>query len=70
MFGLGPTELVIIIALAVIIFGPSQLPKVAKSLGESMRSFREVKDSTDSMKSDLKKGLEDAVLGPKDENKK
>lgn len=69
MFGLGPTELVIILALAIIIFGPSQLPKVARSLGESMRSFREVKESTDNMKGDLKKGLEDAVIGPSDKKK-
>lgn len=69
MFGLGPTELVIILVLAIVIFGPSQLPKMAKSLGESVRSFRKVKDTTGNLQNDLKKELEEAVLGPPEEKK-
>jgi len=64
MFGLGPTELVIILIIALIIFGPSRLPKVAQSLGESVRNFREVKDSTTNIQKDVRKSIEDAVLGP------
>lgn len=64
MFGLGPTELVIILILAIVIFGPSRLPQVARTLGESTRSFRKVKESTDNLQDDLKKELEDVVLGP------
>jgi sec-independent protein translocase protein TatA len=64
MFGLGPTELVIILIIALIIFGPSRLPKVAQSLGDSVRNFREVKDSTANIQKDMRKSLEDAVLGP------
>jgi len=69
VLGLGPTELIIILVLALLIFGPRQLPKVAKSVGESVRSFKKVKESTDSIKDDLKKELEEAVLGPPEENK-
>ncbi|HID72365.1 TPA: twin-arginine translocase TatA/TatE family subunit [Candidatus Micrarchaeota archaeon] len=69
MLGLGPTELIIILVLALLIFGPRQLPKVAKSVGESVRSFKKVKESTDSIKDNLKKELEEAVLGPPEENK-
>ncbi len=41
MFGLGTTELLIIFAIAVLIFGASRLPGLGKGLGEGMRSFRD-----------------------------
>lgn len=63
MFGLGPTEMIIILVLAVLIFGPSRLPKVAQSVGESVRSFRKVKDATGDVQKNLQRELEDAVLG-------
>ena len=48
MFGIGPQELVIIGLLALIIFGPNSLPKMARDLGhfvaEARRSIDEFKD--------------------------
>ncbi|MBO8142623.1 MAG: twin-arginine translocase TatA/TatE family subunit [Firmicutes bacterium] len=53
MFGLGVTELVIILILALIIFGPGKLPEVGRALGRSIREFREagreVKDAAKSV---------------------
>lgn len=69
MFGLGPTELVIILIIALVIFGPSRLPKVAESLGETVRNFRQVKDSTSDIKKGVQKSLEDVVLGPSETKK-
>ena len=40
MFGLGWQELVIILVIALIIFGPKKLPELGKSLGQAIRSFR------------------------------
>ncbi len=40
VFGLGPTELVIILVIVLIIFGPSKLPQMGRSLGRSIREFR------------------------------
>jgi sec-independent protein translocase protein TatA len=37
---LGVTELAIIAAIAMLIFGPKQLPKFGKSMGEMVREFR------------------------------
>ena len=36
----GPVELAIIVGIALLLFGPSQLPKVARSLGSVIPSFR------------------------------
>jgi sec-independent protein translocase protein TatA len=55
MFGLGPTELVIILVIALIIFGPSRLPKVGQSVGQALRAFR---DSTTKVEEEVKKSLE------------
>lgn len=37
---LGPMELAIIFAIALLIFGPRQLPKLGRTLRESIREFR------------------------------
>ncbi len=38
---IGPTELLIILFLVVLIFGPGRLSKVGGELGKAIRSFRE-----------------------------
>jgi sec-independent protein translocase protein TatA len=37
---LGTTELLVILAIIVLIFGPSQIPKLSKMFGKSIKSFR------------------------------
>ncbi|MCD7883224.1 MAG: twin-arginine translocase TatA/TatE family subunit [Lachnospiraceae bacterium] len=38
---LGTTELLIILAIIIILFGPSQIPKLTKMIGKASKSFRE-----------------------------
>lgn len=45
MFGLGMPELLIVLVIAIVIFGPSKLPSLGKGIGEAIRG--------------LKKGLEE-----------
>ena len=41
MFGsLGMPELIVIFVVALVVFGPSKLPELGKSLGEAIRGFR------------------------------
>lgn len=40
MFGLQPTHLLIIVAVALFFFGPTRLPELARSLGKAMREFQ------------------------------
>ena len=41
MFGrLGPFELILILCIALIIFGPSKLPQEGRSLGQAIQEFK------------------------------
>lgn len=48
MFGLigslGPWELVLIMAIVLIIFGPGKLPQLAESMGKAIRSFKKAQE--------------------------
>ena len=40
MFGLGFWEVLLILAVALLVFGPARLPGLARSLGRGLREFR------------------------------
>ncbi len=42
MFGIGVPELLIILVIGLIIFGPGKLPEIGRGLGKSIREFRKV----------------------------
>ena len=45
MFGnIGFPELLIILVIALLIFGPKKLPEVGRSLGKALREFRKTSD--------------------------
>jgi len=41
---IGPTELIIVLVIALIVFGPRKLPELGKSLGAAMAQFRRASD--------------------------
>ncbi|MFZ5811446.1 MAG: Sec-independent protein translocase protein TatB, partial [Thermodesulfobacteriota bacterium] len=45
MFGIGTTELLVILVVALIVIGPSKLPDVMRTIGKGLAEFRRV--STD-----------------------
>ncbi len=44
---LGTTELLIILAIVIVLFGPSQIPKLTKTFGKSAKSFRDGMNEAD-----------------------
>ena len=49
----GPTELIIVLVVALIIFGPKRLPELGRSLGGGMRSFKDSVSGDDSRPDDV-----------------
>lgn len=47
MGGLGPTELIIILVIVVLLFGAKRLPDLASSMGKSIKEFRKASDEGD-----------------------
>ncbi|MFO7737139.1 MAG: twin-arginine translocase TatA/TatE family subunit [Desulfatiglandaceae bacterium] len=43
MFGLGPTELIIIAIIILLIFGAKRLPEIGKGMGGAIKEFKKVK---------------------------
>ena len=41
IFGMGPLELVLIVVVILIIFGPKNLPKIGSALGKTVKNVRE-----------------------------
>jgi len=60
MFGLGTTELIVILVLVLVIFGAGKLPEIGGALGKGIRSFRKAASERDEIdvtpRQDEKKG--------------
>lgn len=54
MFNVGPTELMVILVLALIVFGPKRLPEMGKSIGKGLKEFRKAQSD---IKREISEGL-------------
>jgi sec-independent protein translocase protein TatA len=59
MFGLGTSELIIILILVLIIFGAGKLPQVGKSLGQGLRNFKDGMKDGEKPENDKKDQIDD-----------
>jgi Tat protein translocase TatB subunit len=44
MFGIGTSEILIILLIALLVLGPNEIPKLAKTLGRGMRELERAKN--------------------------
>ena len=64
MFGLGINELLIILVIALIIFGPGRLPQIGSGLGKAIRDFKKGLGGDESAQAD-----KDEKVSKKDDSK-
>lgn len=58
--GLGLPELIVIFGIAVLVFGASRIPDIAKSLGKAIKEFKKAgQEITDDSKESTPEKLED-----------
>ena len=58
MFGIGFSELVLILVVALVIFGPDKLPEVGKTMGKTIKEFKAAVNKIDS---EIKKEVNDVA---------
>lgn len=64
MFGLGTQELIFIIIIILILFGPKKIPELMQSLGKGLRQFRKAQE-------EIQKDINNALnTEPKEDKKK
>lgn len=57
MFGLGLTELLLIVGLLILVFGARKIPLIARGLGQGIRNFKgEMKDDPDRLEDGERRG--------------
>jgi sec-independent protein translocase protein TatA len=77
IFGVGLPEMIVILVIALLIFGPKKLPEIGRSLGKTIRSFQqaskefenEFKQELETTKDEsvkMKAQLEEAVMEEKE----
>lgn len=70
MFGIGPMELVVIVVVALLIFGPQKLPEFARTIGKGLAEFRRASNdlrqtlAIDELQNDLRKTMNQATSPP------
>jgi TatA/E family protein of Tat protein translocase len=79
MFGnIGPTELILIFVIALLVFGPKKLPEIGRSVGKALREFKKTSEEIKSrieeeidaseikdIRKDIQSGVDDIKSGVK-----
>lgn len=61
MFNVGPMEILGILVLALVVFGPKRLPEMGKSIGKAIREFKSVGNE---IQDEITKVTEDIDIDP------
>ncbi|MCH7518123.1 MAG: twin-arginine translocase TatA/TatE family subunit [Candidatus Dadabacteria bacterium] len=76
MFGIGTSEILIVLVIALLLLGPKEIPKIARTLGRGLRELERAKDElkqsiefeAEKDEADSKKTAENEEPSDKDSN--
>jgi len=57
MFGLGTTELIVILVIILVLFGAGKLPEIGSGLGKAIKNFKKASNEEDASKEEKKERL-------------
>lgn len=61
---IGPTELIIILGVAALIFGSSKLPNIARDVGKALGEVNKAEKELERLKGDFTSEIQSSVQGP------
>lgn len=70
MFGIGTTELIIILVIVLIIFGVGKLPSIGTGIGQAIRNFKKASSESEIDVTPQKEKIEESVSKPEEPVKK
>ena len=54
ILGMGPTEIIVVLVIVLLLFGGKKIPELMKGLGKGMKEFKDAKDGVESPEVDKK----------------
>lgn len=54
IFGMGPTEIIVVLVIVLLLFGGKKIPELMKGLGRGVKDFKDASKGTDSSDSEKK----------------
>jgi TatA/E family protein of Tat protein translocase len=65
MFGIQPIHIVIIVLVALLIFGPKRLPEIGRGIGRAINEFRQgTKEMSEGFRDEMNKPAETQTIAP------
>lgn len=61
LFNVGPTELIVVLVIVLILFGGKKLPDLARSLGRSLGEFKKGKEEGEKLTNEKVKEIVDDI---------
>lgn len=63
LLGLGPTEIILVLLIVLLLFGSRKLPELAKSMGSSIQAFKQGLKDTPAETPQISEGKKDEPKG-------
>jgi len=70
MFNAGPTEIIVVAIVILVLFGAKRIPELAKGLGQGIKEFRQASKDIKKEIEESSKNIEDVINNDETKTKK